>query len=210
MGSGRSCPLPGRAIIAADRQQRSREQGELMPGDCSGPLRKEKRMVISAPGALFRPSRLKSICLNQATRFTIQASKSGTWRRYSASDVRFPPLNHRFRLPCAESGPPHSVAGDQFAVVDDAQASFPSQKCNNVERLLHFCELGRILHWHLRGPLRTSGRDRDAYVVAIERTKPPPAPGRGCATTEAIFHSYRASETVPFHSRRNRAGKNAQ
>jgi len=59
--------LPGRAMFAADRQRRSREQGELMPGDCSGPLRKEKRMVISAPSArggnciplscgLFRPS----------------------------------------------------------------------------------------------------------------------------------------------------------
>jgi len=38
-------------MIAADSQQRSREQGELMPGDCSGPLRNEKRMVISAPSA---------------------------------------------------------------------------------------------------------------------------------------------------------------
>ena len=35
-------------MIAADSQQRSREQGELMPGDCAGPLKKEKRMVISA------------------------------------------------------------------------------------------------------------------------------------------------------------------
>ena len=55
-------------MIAVDRQQRSREQGELMPGDCGGPLRKEKRIVISAPsargkgncvpliGRLFRPS----------------------------------------------------------------------------------------------------------------------------------------------------------
>jgi hypothetical protein len=33
-------------MIAADSQQRSREQGEL--GDCGGPLKKEKRMVISA------------------------------------------------------------------------------------------------------------------------------------------------------------------
>jgi hypothetical protein len=50
-GSGRSCPLPGRPIFTADSQQRSREQGELMPGDCAGPLKKEKRMVISAPSA---------------------------------------------------------------------------------------------------------------------------------------------------------------
>ena len=35
-------------MIAADSQQRSREQGELMPGDCGGRLKKEKRMVISA------------------------------------------------------------------------------------------------------------------------------------------------------------------
>jgi hypothetical protein len=33
-------------MIAADSQQRSREQGEL--GDCGGPLKKEKRMVIYA------------------------------------------------------------------------------------------------------------------------------------------------------------------
>src|ERR1700687_1377017 len=46
MGSGRSCPLPGRSIFTADSQQRSREQGELMPGDCAGRLKKEKRMVI--------------------------------------------------------------------------------------------------------------------------------------------------------------------
>ena len=38
-------------MIAADSQQRSREQGELMPGDCGGRLKKEKRMVISAPSA---------------------------------------------------------------------------------------------------------------------------------------------------------------
>jgi hypothetical protein len=38
-------------MIAADRQQRSREQGELVPGDCGGRLKKEKRMVISAPSA---------------------------------------------------------------------------------------------------------------------------------------------------------------
>jgi hypothetical protein len=56
------------SIVTADSQQRSREQGELMPGDCAGPLKKEKRMVISAPFAremencvlpicrLFRPS----------------------------------------------------------------------------------------------------------------------------------------------------------
>jgi hypothetical protein len=37
-------------MIAADRQQRSREQGELVPGDC-GRLKKEKQMVISAPSA---------------------------------------------------------------------------------------------------------------------------------------------------------------
>jgi hypothetical protein len=54
-------------MIAADRQQRSREHGELMPGDCGGRLKKEKRMVISVPSArggnciplicrLFRPS----------------------------------------------------------------------------------------------------------------------------------------------------------
>jgi hypothetical protein len=36
-------------MIAADSQQRSREQGELMPGDCGERLKKEKRMVISAP-----------------------------------------------------------------------------------------------------------------------------------------------------------------
>ena len=36
-------------MIAADSQPRSREQGELMPGDCRGPLKKEKRMVISVP-----------------------------------------------------------------------------------------------------------------------------------------------------------------
>jgi hypothetical protein len=35
-------------MIAADSQQRFREQGELMPGDCGGRLKKEKRMVISA------------------------------------------------------------------------------------------------------------------------------------------------------------------
>jgi hypothetical protein len=40
-------------MIAADGQQRSREQGELMPGDCAGPLKKEKRMVISACGQFF-------------------------------------------------------------------------------------------------------------------------------------------------------------
>jgi hypothetical protein len=33
-------------MIAADSQQRSREQGGL--GDCGGPLKKERRMVISA------------------------------------------------------------------------------------------------------------------------------------------------------------------
>jgi hypothetical protein len=38
-------------MIAADRQQRSREHGELMPGDCGGRLKKEKRMVISVPSA---------------------------------------------------------------------------------------------------------------------------------------------------------------
>ena len=55
-------------MIAADSQQRSREQGELMPGERGGRLKKEKRMVISAPSArgkgncvpltcrLFRPS----------------------------------------------------------------------------------------------------------------------------------------------------------
>ena len=48
MGSGRSCPLPGRSICTADSQQRSREQGELMPGDCAGPLKKEKLMVVCA------------------------------------------------------------------------------------------------------------------------------------------------------------------
>src|ERR1700683_4417810 len=42
MGSGRSCPLPGRAMIAADSQRRSREQGELMPGDCGGPAEEGK------------------------------------------------------------------------------------------------------------------------------------------------------------------------
>src|SRR5271169_4373996 len=51
MGSGRSCPLPGRSIFTADSQQRSREQGELMPGDCGGRLRKEKLMAISTPSA---------------------------------------------------------------------------------------------------------------------------------------------------------------
>ena len=56
------------SIVTADSQQRSREQGELMPGDCARPLKKERRMVISAPSAggkgncvplicrLFRPS----------------------------------------------------------------------------------------------------------------------------------------------------------
>ena len=46
MGSGRSCPLPGRSIFTVDSQQRCREQGELMPGDCAGPLKKEKLMVF--------------------------------------------------------------------------------------------------------------------------------------------------------------------
>jgi len=45
-------------MIAADRQQRSREQGELMPGDCGGRLKKEKRMVISAPSARGSQTRL--------------------------------------------------------------------------------------------------------------------------------------------------------
>jgi hypothetical protein len=49
-------------MIAADRQQRSREQGELMPGDCSGPLRKEKRMVISAPSARGKGNCVPLIC----------------------------------------------------------------------------------------------------------------------------------------------------
>ena len=39
------------SIVTANCQQRSREQGELMPGDCAGPLKKGKRMVISAPSA---------------------------------------------------------------------------------------------------------------------------------------------------------------
>jgi hypothetical protein len=55
-------------MIATDKPQRSREQGELMPVDCGGPVKKEKRMAISAPFArgkgnceslicrLFRPS----------------------------------------------------------------------------------------------------------------------------------------------------------
>jgi len=38
-------------MVTADSQQRSREQGELMHGDCSGPLKKEKRMVMSTPSA---------------------------------------------------------------------------------------------------------------------------------------------------------------
>jgi len=46
------------SIVTADSQQRSREQGELMPGDCAGPLKKGKRMVISPPSAEGR------ICLN--------------------------------------------------------------------------------------------------------------------------------------------------
>ena len=37
------------SIVTADSQQRSRESGELMPSDCAGPLKKGKRMVISAP-----------------------------------------------------------------------------------------------------------------------------------------------------------------
>jgi hypothetical protein len=49
-------------MIAADSQQRSREQGELMPGDCSGPLRKEKRMVISAPSARGKGNCVPLIC----------------------------------------------------------------------------------------------------------------------------------------------------
>jgi len=60
--AGRSSPLPGRAMIAADSQQRSREQGELMRGDCAGPLKKEKRMVISAPSARGKGNCVPLIC----------------------------------------------------------------------------------------------------------------------------------------------------
>ena len=49
-------------MIAADSQQRSREQGELMPGDCGGRLKKEKRMVISAPSS--RGKDLSQQCLH--------------------------------------------------------------------------------------------------------------------------------------------------
>jgi hypothetical protein len=49
-------------MIAADSQQRSREQGELMPGDCGGRLKKEKRMVISAPSARGKGNCVPLIC----------------------------------------------------------------------------------------------------------------------------------------------------
>ena len=49
-------------MIAADSQQRSREQGELMRGDCAGPLKKEKRMVISAPSARGKGNCVPLIC----------------------------------------------------------------------------------------------------------------------------------------------------
>jgi hypothetical protein len=49
-------------MIATDSQQRSREQGELMPGDCSGPQKKEKAMVISAPSARGKGNCVALIC----------------------------------------------------------------------------------------------------------------------------------------------------
>jgi hypothetical protein len=49
-------------MSAADSQQRSREQGELMPGDCDGRLKKEKRMVISAPSARGKGNWIPLIC----------------------------------------------------------------------------------------------------------------------------------------------------
>jgi hypothetical protein len=49
-------------MIAADSQQRSREQGELIPGDCGGRLKKEKRKVISAPSARGKGNCVPLIC----------------------------------------------------------------------------------------------------------------------------------------------------
>jgi hypothetical protein len=49
-------------MIAADSQQRSRERGELKPGDCGGRLKKEKPMVISAPSARGKGNCVALIC----------------------------------------------------------------------------------------------------------------------------------------------------
>jgi len=54
--------LSGRFDSHSDSQQRSREQGELMPGDCAGPLKKEKRMVICAPSARGKGNCVPLIC----------------------------------------------------------------------------------------------------------------------------------------------------
>ena len=59
MGSGKSCPLPGRAMIAADRQRRSREQETTC-----GTLRTKKTPLLAPLGHKLtdssRPLRVKS------------------------------------------------------------------------------------------------------------------------------------------------------
>jgi hypothetical protein len=65
-------------MIAADSQQRSREQGELMPGDCGGRLKREKRMMISAPSARGKGNCVPLICRLNAIRLAFALDLEST------------------------------------------------------------------------------------------------------------------------------------
>jgi hypothetical protein len=61
-------------------------------------------------GAIGRPSRVKSICLNRATRFTIQTSKSGSCAKLMGSGRSCPLSDDRSSELTANSAPENKAS----------------------------------------------------------------------------------------------------